>query len=206
MAIINRDNRFMDLIRAIKGSKLQPTYKNILLKYILDVKAKRRNNDFIDDEFLERLMLELVTEYTNNGREYNLNDLIESVKIIFPFGENTENYENLRELFISQLAKYNHLFNEKLFALFDDKKDYVDIVNIIFGNEYYEDYCDEIFLWGADYYAEFLPNKNEGSWIVWDKRSNEDTQEEYVKQTDKMFGSCFELCWSKNKLRISELI
>ena len=53
MAIINRDNRFMDLIRVIKGSKLQPAYKNILLKYVLDVKAGRRNNDFIDDEFLE---------------------------------------------------------------------------------------------------------------------------------------------------------
>ena len=72
------------------------------------------------------------------------------------------------------------------------------LIETVFDNF---DYCDEIFLWGADYYAEFLPNKNEGSWIVWDKRSNEDTQEEYVKQTDKMFGSCFELCWSKNKHR-----
>ena len=59
-------------------------------------------------------------------------------------------------------------------------------------------YCKEIFLWGADYYAEMLENKNEGSWIVWDKRSNEwdkDTTETF----DKMFGSCFELCWSKAK-------
>jgi len=72
------------------------------------------------------------------------------------------------------------------------------LIETVFDNF---DYCAEIFLWGADYYAEFLPNKNEGSWIVWDKRSNEDTQEEYVKQTDKMFGSCFELCWSKNKHR-----
>lgn len=30
----------------------------------------------------------------------------------------------------------------------------------------------EIFLWGADYFAELLPNKNDGSWIVWDKRAN----------------------------------
>ena len=145
MAIINRDNRFMDLIRVIKGSKLQPTYKNILLKYVLDVKAGRRNNDFIDDEFLERLMLELITEYTEKGKTYNLSDLIESVKIIFPFSENTENYEKLRDLFITHISKYEHLFNEKLFALFDDKKDYVDIINIIFGDDYYEGYSDEIF-------------------------------------------------------------
>jgi DNA modification methylase len=51
--------------------------------------------------------------------------------------------------------------------------------------------CQEVFLWGADYYAELLPNKNVGSWIVWDKRLEE--------STDKMYGSCFELCWSKNK-------
>ena len=52
-------------------------------------------------------------------------------------------------------------------------------------------YCPEIFLWGADYYAELIPEKNEGSWIVWDKRGSEDA--------DKIVGSCFELCWSKAK-------
>ncbi len=52
-------------------------------------------------------------------------------------------------------------------------------------------YCQEVFLWGADYYAELLPNKNDGSWVVWDKRLDE--------SADKMYGSCFELCWSKNK-------
>jgi DNA modification methylase len=53
-------------------------------------------------------------------------------------------------------------------------------------------YCKEIFLLGADYFAELLEDKNEGSWIVWDKRDNNE-------QFDKMYGSMFELCWSKNK-------
>lgn len=57
----------------------------------------------------------------------------------------------------------------------------------------------ETFLWGADYFAELLPNKNDGSWIVWDKRANgnDDIAEDY--SSDKMYGSCFELCWSKTK-------
>lgn len=57
----------------------------------------------------------------------------------------------------------------------------------------------ETFLWGADYFAELLPNKNDGSWIVWDKRANcnDNIEEDY--SSDKMYGSCFELCWSKNK-------
>jgi len=52
-------------------------------------------------------------------------------------------------------------------------------------------YVSEIFLWGADYYAENIPNKNDGSWIVWDKRLSD--------SADRMYGSCFELCWSKAK-------
>lgn len=59
--------------------------------------------------------------------------------------------------------------------------------------------AEEVFLWGADYFAELLPNKNEGAWIVWDKRSNgnDDIAADY--SSDKMYGSCFELCWSKKK-------
>lgn len=49
----------------------------------------------------------------------------------------------------------------------------------------------ETFIWGADYFAELLPDKNDGSWVVWDKRLDE--------SADKMYGSCFELCWSRQK-------
>jgi DNA modification methylase len=70
-----------------------------------------------------------------------------------------------------------------------DNKDFnTNLIGTIFNNF---NYCKEIFLFGADYYAEYLQGKNEGSWIVWDKRLDE--------SADKMYGSCFELCWSKNK-------
>jgi len=52
-------------------------------------------------------------------------------------------------------------------------------------------YCKEIFMWGADYYAEIIPDRNKGSWIVWDKRLDE--------SADKMYGSGFETCWSKSR-------
>lgn len=57
----------------------------------------------------------------------------------------------------------------------------------------------ETFIWGADYFAELLPNKNDGSWIVWDKRANNNDDIQADESSDKMYGSCFELCWSKNK-------
>lgn len=52
------------------------------------------------------------------------------------------------------------------------------------------DYCKEMFLFGADYFAELIPDKNAGSWLVWDKRKE--------SQADAI-GSEFELIWSKNK-------
>jgi len=51
----------------------------------------------------------------------------------------------------------------------------------------YFNYVDEIFIFGGDYFE--LPKS--GSWVVWDKS----VEEKY----DRMFGSCFEICWSKNK-------
>lgn len=57
-------------------------------------------------------------------------------------------------------------------------------------------YCDPIdqYWFGADYYASTLPDtQHSGAWLVWDKRLEE--------SADKMFGSCFELCWSKRKCK-----
>lgn len=51
------------------------------------------------------------------------------------------------------------------------------------------DYCNEIIMFGADYYADKLPKS--GSWYVWDKRVEENF--------DKMIGAGFELAWSKTK-------
>ena len=60
----------------------------------------------------------------------------------------------------------------------------------------------ECFLWGADYYAERLKDKNKGSWIVWDKRATEENYDTNAPmESDRMYGSTFELCWSKKKHR-----
>jgi DNA modification methylase len=63
-----------------------------------------------------------------------------------------------------------------------------EFINTIFATF---DYCKEIFLWGADYYVDLIPNRNDGSWVVWDKRCDE--------KMDKVVGNTFELCWSKAK-------
>jgi len=78
-----------------------------------------------------------------------------------------------------------------------DHDDFIpELINTIFTC--FND-CKEIFIWGADYFAELLPNKNDGSWVVWDKRANGNNDLEADNSSDKMYGSTFELCWSKNK-------
>lgn len=72
-------------------------------------------------------------------------------------------------------------------AVIGDNEDFIpEIIHTIFTIE-----AKEIFIFGFDYFAEHIPNRNKGSVIVWDKRITE--------EMDRGFGSCFELCWSKNK-------
>jgi DNA modification methylase len=70
-----------------------------------------------------------------------------------------------------------------------DHNDFVpELINTIFSC--FND-TKEIFIWGADYFAELIPDRINGSWVVWDKRCDENM--------DKVSGNTFELCWSKQK-------
>ena len=85
----------------------------------------------------------------------------------------------------------------KYSAVIGDNDDFTpELIRTIFDNF---GYCKETIIWGADYFAELIPNRNDGSWFVWDKRQNEDDALDNTMKMDKQFGSCFELCWSKNR-------
>ena len=75
----------------------------------------------------------------------------------------------------------------------DFNPEFINNIFAVFGH------CKEIFLWGADYYSEHLVDKNTGAWIVWDKRTNEGAEIDSALSADRLFGSSFELCWSKSK-------
>jgi DNA modification methylase len=89
----------------------------------------------------------------------------------------------------SKMPSANNEGNKKYRRVIGDADDFrPELIQTALG---VFDYCSEVFMFGADYFAELLPNKNQGSWIVWDKRVTE--------SFDKMIGSAFELCWSKSK-------
>jgi DNA modification methylase len=87
-------------------------------------------------------------------------------------------------------ADYSKMLNTKIGKagkkhsnIIDDDKDFEPSFILEFFS-----YCDEILLFGFDYYADKLPN---GTPLVWDKR----VEERY----DAIIGSAFELIWSKKK-------
>ena len=89
----------------------------------------------------------------------------------------------------SKNAKIQGKGGRKYEPVIGDNDDFSpELIKAIFSNF---GYCGNIFIWGADYFAELIQNRNDGSWIVWDKRGSEDA--------DKIIGNCFELCWSKAK-------
>jgi len=98
-----------------------------------------------------------------------------------PYGMNLNtNYKNE----IKDVGRTKRNYNK----LIGDNEDFTpELINTIFACF---DYCKEIFIWGADYFAELIPNKNEGSWLVWFKSDG-------VEHCT--LGSEFELCWSKTK-------
>jgi DNA modification methylase len=68
-----------------------------------------------------------------------------------------------------------------------DNEDFTpDLINSILATD-----AHEMFVFGADYFAELLPKKNDGSWIVWDKRAGVESMQWSTSE--------FELCWSKQK-------
>jgi DNA modification methylase len=71
-----------------------------------------------------------------------------------------------------------------------DNEDFTpELINTIFASF---PKTKEIFIWGADYFVDLLPNYGkDGSWLVWNKRSSEAQQ--------RGIGNCFELCWSLTK-------
>lgn len=80
--------------------------------------------------------------------------------------------------------KYDNKFQDKVIG--DDKK---------FDASWLVALAKEVFTFGADYYANTLPDSGiNGTWYVWDKRED-DTGDSF----DKMLGSPFETIWGKKK-------
>ena len=104
-----------------------------------------------------------------------------------PYGMNLDTDFSTIKGSMNSIGRQNHTQGNKYEKVIGDNEDFKpELITTFFDNFK----CKEMFLFGADYYAELLPNKNDGSWLVWDKRKE--------SQADAI-GSEFELIWSKTK-------
>jgi site-specific DNA-methyltransferase (adenine-specific) len=105
-----------------------------------------------------------------------------------PYGMNLDTDFSTIKGSMKSLGRKNHVEGNKYEKVIGDNEDFKpELITTFFANF---DYVKEMFLFGADYFAEILPDKNKGSWLVWDKRKE--------SQADAI-GSEFELIWSRNK-------
>lgn len=124
--------------------------------------------------------------------EKDIKTLLQDVKIDFvlsdpPYGMHLDADFSSIKGSLKSIGRKQNTSGNKYSNVIGDHDDFKDeLITTFFKNIN----CDEMFLFGADYFAELLPKKNDGSWLVWDKRKE--------SQADAI-GSEFELIWSKYK-------
>ncbi|MBR1653650.1 MAG: site-specific DNA-methyltransferase [Clostridia bacterium] len=122
----------------------------------------------------------------DSTKEEDVNKLMNGVKadMVFtdpPYGMNLDTDYSKMEGNGRKGKTYSKVIGDN-----EDFKD--DLIKTVFDNF---NYCNEIFLWGVDYYFDLIPDFKEGNLIVWDK----------TLQTngDAGYNSEFELLWTKNQ-------
>jgi len=100
-----------------------------------------------------------------------------------PYGMAYEpNHSASREKYTYHGSGYRNVKHQHMIIGYDEPFDPMPVLTYFQG-------IREQFWFGADYYAELLPDRTKGSWLVWDKRAGiEDIQ---------FNTSHFELCWSR---------
>ena len=128
--------------------------------------------DCTDKAVVERLM---------QGEEAHalLNDPPYGMRLDADYSGMVNNLDFARVKGVKNGRKYNNVIG--------DGEDYdASPVLSMFGD------VKEQFWFGADYYSTTLGDTmHSGAWLIWDKRLDD--------SADKMFGSCFEMLWSRQK-------
>lgn len=135
----DEEKKYDDIIRIIRSSYLHYEYNLFLENYVSSIRDKRRNNDFYELDFLEEVIVKLISGKYESVNEFKevFNRLLGKVKFLLPLGENTEGYESIKREIINyhiNITKEN-LFSEELYSLFDNRLDYIQIMDIIMKDE-----------------------------------------------------------------------
>ncbi len=148
----DQEKNYKNLFKLIKSRSLDIQISTFLINYLKDIQTKNRNNDFIEYDFLEKVILEIILLDYENYDEFEtiFHNLITKVKFFLPEGQNTENYDGIKNMIINHLIKKQLLLEnsqntEKLYSIFATNRDVAEILMLIYGNnKIYQHYTEVV--------------------------------------------------------------
>jgi len=132
------ERKYRELIRALRSSDVNYEIVDLLVNYLVEVRDGRRNNEFYDFDFLQRIVIELASNNFESVEEFKevFNSVLNRVRFLLPDGDKTEGYESIKNEIINYHCSIerNKLFSEELYSLFDNRLDYLQIMDIVLGD------------------------------------------------------------------------
>ena len=141
MGILNiaDKSKYNELIKYIRYSNLDKMIKNYLIKLVAEIRDGKRINAFIDYDILERTIIELLKMDINNLAELQdkIDKIINRINFLLPQKEATPDFESIKREILSHHVKLevSELFSQEMYSIFDDRNDYLQIMDIILSDE-----------------------------------------------------------------------
>ncbi len=146
------ERNLKNLIKAIKSeSALKNDDKDYLVSYVTRIMSGQKSNDFFEFDYLVRAITSLVEDEVQYANiEIKLNNYIRVVKQFLPEGERTQDYKNIMEMIINNFFGKNgyiglNLYNDSFYALFQNRYDYLYLMNLIAKNGENRVHANKIF-------------------------------------------------------------
>ena len=136
---VNEERNYKELIRTLRSSKIDNETREYFTRYLSEVREGKRTNDFYEFDFLKSVIVELcLNEYDNFEELVNtFNRLISITRTLLPQGEKTEGYESIKREIITCYCdiERNNIFSAKLYSLFTNRLDYLQIMDIVLNDD-----------------------------------------------------------------------
>lgn len=147
LRIEEENKKWSLLINVIWESQLTDVEKRTLLEYVNSVR-KGLPNVFDDVDTLTRVVLELVEGKFDKFEKFN--DHFESIReFYYTIRTTVKEQTTLKDYYLKYIVNqegilYRGLFDKKLFALFQNKEDYFEIMKVVIDNNILEENFDMI--------------------------------------------------------------
>ena len=147
---------YKNLMRTIRNKgELDYLTRKYFIDYVSDIKDGKRNNDFYEIDFLNKIILEHINS-RSNSIIHNFENTINIVKKLLPLGLETEEYNIIKNMIINDSGD----IDIKLYSLFDNRLDYIQLSKIIKSDPVFLENYDSIINYAIDV-SPYCINQNE---------------------------------------------